>query len=630
MLDGTGDGTGEQKLNTSPKAMDEVVATMLHCHGSALRANLHNMVRRLVFFVVAMAVMWLPASARSQSGNGNQAASPSMGQTNSGATIQPGTPAAQSSPAEGNSGQRIALQKAGRLLATGKAAEAQATYQEVLKADPASIPAQVGLIHSFIMQQKLEEARAATEASLAQNPNSPEILLVQGDLQFAGGNFPDAERSYIKAQNLKPTAPGPYLGLAHVYRANSLYRRAFDNMKRAHELAPNDVTVQLLWFHSLPQEDRIPALQYFLATPAPNPQTAKALQQYLAFLKKNAGVVSHPCKLVSQVHEMDTSLYPIARGGAALGASGLAVKINNQEMHLALDTGASGVLLGRAAADKLGLERLGYQAIAGTGDSGKQGGFAAVANRIRVGDLEFADCPIRVTEAANPVTGQDGLIGPDVFSAYLVDIDIPGAELRLSPLPKRPDEAAAPTALKTLERESDELESEGPDNAPSDKSPAEVPDVPRDAYVAPEMSDWAKVYRFGHLLLIPTKVNDTGPMFFLIDTGAFNNVLAIKAAQELTQLRSDPHTSVMGLSGSVGKVYRAEKATLNFGRYEQKNEDIVTFDLSNMSRATGTQVSGILGFNMLRMLQVKIDYRDGLVDFHYDPNRLPKQLQPNK
>ncbi len=588
------------------------------------------MVRRLVFFVVAMAVICLPASAVSQSGNGDQAASPqspNMSRTNSGATIQPNASAAQSSPAKANS--VLALQRAERLLATGKAAEAQARYQEILKADPSSIRAQVGLIHSFIAQQKLQEAQAVADASLTQNPNSPDILLVKGDLQFAQGKLPDAESSYVKAVNLKPTAPGPYVGLAHVYRAYSLYRRAFDNMKRAHELAPNDISVQLLWFHSLPQPDRIPALRYFLATPAPNPQTAKALQQYLAFLKKNAGVGSHACKLVSQVHETDTNLYPIARGGAELGASGLVVKINNREMHLALDTGASGVVLGRAAADKLGLQRLGYQAISGTGDAGKQGGFAAAANTMGVGDLEFADCPIRITEAANPVTGQDGLIGTDVFSAYLINIDIPGSKLRLSPLPKRPDEAVAPTALKTIERESDELESEDPDNTPSGKS-AEVPDVPRDAYVAPEMSDWAKVYRFRHLLLIPTKVNDTGPMFFLIDTGAFNNVLSIKAAQDLTQVRSDPNTNVSGLGGSVGKVYRAEKATLNFGRYEQKNEDIVTFDLSNMSRATGTQVSGILGFNMLRILQIKIDYRDGLVDFHYDPSRLPKQNQPNK
>jgi hypothetical protein len=32
-------------------------------------------------------------------------------------------------------------------------------------------------------------------------------------------------------------------------------------------------------------------------------------------------------------------------------------------------------------------------------------------------------------------------------------------------------------------------------------------------------------------------------------------------------------------------------------------------------------VSGTLGFAMLRMLDIKIDYRDGMVDFTYDKNR---------
>jgi hypothetical protein len=30
-------------------------------------------------------------------------------------------------------------------------------------------------------------------------------------------------------------------------------------------------------------------------------------------------------------------------------------------------------------------------------------------------------------------------------------------------------------------------------------------------------------------------------------------------------------------------------------------------------------VSGILGFAMLRMLNIKLDYRDGLVDFEFKP-----------
>jgi hypothetical protein len=56
----------------------------------------------------------------------------------------------------------------------------------------------------------------------------------------------------------------------------------------------------------------------------------------------------------------------------------------------------------------------------------------------------------------------------------------------------------------------------------------------------------------------------------------------------------------------------------------------VTFDMSSISKSTGTEVSGILGFAMLRILQIKIDYRDGLVDFIYNPNHLPKGMRIGK
>ena len=50
--------------------------------------------------------------------------------------------------------------------------------------------------------------------------------------------------------------------------------------------------------------------------------------------------------------------------------------------------------------------------------------------------------------------------------------------------------------------------------------------------------------------------------------------------------------------------------------------EVVTFDLSPESRRLGTEVSGFLGFDMLRLLEIKLDYRDGLVDFEYDPKRI--------
>jgi hypothetical protein len=44
---------------------------------------------------------------------------------------------------------------------------------------------------------------------------------------------------------------------------------------------------------------------------------------------------------------------------------------------------------------------------------------------------------------------------------------------------------------------------------------------------------------------------------------------------------------------------------------------MVTLDLTNVSNAVGTEISGVLGFAMLVMLEMKIDYRDGLVNFTY-------------
>jgi hypothetical protein len=74
---------------------------------------------------------------------------------------------------------------------------------------------------------------------------------------------------------------------------------------------------------------------------------------------------------------------------------------------------------------------------------------------------------------------------------------------------------------------------------------------------------------------------------------------------------------VKGLSGSVKSVKTADKVMIQFAHFRQENDDLVSFDLSSVSRSTGTEVSGILGFAMLRMLNIKIDYRDGLVDFSF-------------
>ena len=162
---------------------------------------------------------------------------------------------------------------------------------------------------------------------------------------------------------------------------------------------------------------------------------------------------------------------------------------------------------------------------------------------------------------------------------------------------------------------------QGGEGKPAD-TPPQAAAGPQDRYIAPEMADYSKVFRFGHELLIPTTVGKASPKLFLIDTGAMMNTISPEAAREVTKVHGDSDMHVRGISGSVKDVYTADKAMLQFSHFRQENQDLVAIDLSGISKGTGTEVSGILGFTTLRMFTIRIDYRDGLVDFVYnDPKK---------
>jgi hypothetical protein len=235
----------------------------------------------------------------------------------------------------------------------------------------------------------------------------------------------------------------------------------------------------------------------------------------------------------------------------------------------------------------------------GIGDKGAVSSFIGVAKSIKIGDLEFQGCRVEVMDR-NSVAEEDGLIGGDVFSHFLVNINFPDSRLELTALPPMPPPSATEKALTE-----------------------KYPKIARfrDGFIPPELKNFTPVYRFGHELLIPTRINDLPTKLFLIDTGAFSDTISPDAAREVTKVRSDSNYKVKGLSGAVNNVFTADELTLTFSHYRQPARDVVAFDTSGISNGTGTEVSGTLGFAMLYQMQLKIDYRDGLVDFVYDPNR---------
>jgi tetratricopeptide (TPR) repeat protein len=526
---------------------------------------------------------------------------------------------------------RPELAAADQLYRAGKFAEAEAGYRALLNTESKLVPAQVGLVRAMLRQQKIDEALDTVNNALTVQPNSATLLAAKGDVQFRRAEMSGAELSYLAAKKLDRQEVHSYLGLARLYRSYSMYRTAYGELQIAHEIAPDDIEVQRAWLGMLSRKERLAALEAYLAGSHPDDEEeTKGMTEYLEFLKATADKPIHACRLVSKVEQTETNLETTyAEDGRHIRGIGLSVKLNDRNVHLLLDTGAGGIMVSRKVAEKAGLTRISDVHYGGIGDKGLQGGYTAVADHIRIGELEFQDCVVAVSDRRS-LTDNDGLIGADVFGGYLIDLDLPGERLKLSPLPKRPEDTVAPKSLNSEGEEQANAEQkedsatertlkEPKSSTPSSETPRRLP---RDRYVAPEMVNWTKVFRFGHAILVPTSVNDSKPVLFGLDTGAFSNILSLRVGQQVGKVSSDYRDRVGGLNGDVNRVYSSDKATLTFGHFRQPNLGIITLDLSNVSRRTGTEVSGFLGFAMLRQLEVELDYRDGLVDFKYDPKRV--------
>ena len=111
------------------------------------------------------------------------------------------------------------LAAADQLYRAGKFAEAEASYQAILKTDSKLMPAQVGSVRAMLRQQKIDEAMEEVNKALAQQPNEAPLLAAKGDVLFRRGEMTDAEGSYLAAKKLDPKAVRAYLGLARLYRS---------------------------------------------------------------------------------------------------------------------------------------------------------------------------------------------------------------------------------------------------------------------------------------------------------------------------------------------------------------------------------------------------------------------------
>jgi hypothetical protein len=73
--------------------------------------------------------------------------------------------------------------------------------------------------------------------------------------------------------------------------------------------------------------------------------------------------------------------------------------------------------------------------------------------------------------------------------------------------------------------------------------------------------------------------------------------------------------------------YSGDKIVFRFAHLQQEKGNVLSYATSRFSKSLGTEISGFIGFDMLGVLVVKIDYRDGLMDFQYSAHQGYQHIQ---
>lgn len=492
----------------------------------------------------------------------------------------------------------------------GNAKEAETLYRDALSKSPHDGALTAGLVRSLLREQKVEDASSTISSELALAPTAVPLLTASAEVEYRQGKIAEAAGTADQAFRIDPCNPRLYLIRARIFRLNSMYASERRAIGVAHALDPSDVDIRRTWFGTLPLSQRIDQQKQFLASAnGLDPEERARSERGLTNLMNQESNPDQTCHVASNLTSAELPLVPILSQGNStrIQTWGLHVLFNNNATVLGVDTGASGLIINRAIAERAGLKPIARFQIGGVGDQGPQGAYVAHVDSIRMGALEFRDCMVEVTDRKD-ILSMDGLIGTDVFSSYLVTLDYPMRKFLLSQLPLRPTDGTGTAATLNTDGGNQVGGATGAGSAQS-----------QDRYISPMMKDYSPFFRSGHYIIVPTRLNGKTDRLFLVDTGASSSAISPEAGRAVTKVHGSDPGSVRGLSGDVARVSFSEAVLFQFAGIQQQNNDLYSFDTSGMSRGAGLEISGFLGSTVLRQLTISIDYRDGLIKFAYDP-----------
>jgi tetratricopeptide (TPR) repeat protein len=446
---------------------------------------------------------------------------------------------------------------------------AAAAFRKIVDAKPGA-EAYAGLVRSLLKADDVKAAEESSQKALTILPESAIIHAERGDVDYRRGLIPQAEEEYRTALELDDKCARAWLGQGKVDAVYTRHSKAKTAITKAHDLDPQDSDAFYEWAIRLAYPENVTALERHLAEFHNDPEAERHEREYKDFVKALGG--RKTWVLARDVERAEIKMEALSVGARlVLRGYGLRVRLNDRAtVTLLVDTGSSGITITRKLAERIGASKLSEQALEGVGKSGPAVGYKAWVDKIVIGDLEFHDCFVHATP--REIAEVDGIIGMDVFSQYLITLDLPARKLRLEPMPARSN----------------------------DGSPAQA-------------EAFTQTFTVGHFLLLPAEVGKKASGLFVVDSGSNANTISPELARSMPEMRAF-NSPMSGASGVVNSAFIADDAPLRFARVN-RSDRISTLDLHSVSKDLGIEISGQIGFSAMENMKLTIDYRDGLVQF---------------
>jgi hypothetical protein len=119
-----------------------------------------------------------------------------------------------------------------------------------------------------------------------------------------------------------------------------------------------------------------------------------------------------------------------------------------------------------------------------------------------------------------------------------------------------------------------------------------------------------------NLVYVRTRVNNSAPLWFILDTGASATILNERVAKELG-LRAGRREKGTGTGGAI-EVGMIEGVSLSLPGATVSSQTVGAFPLDQFAPIAGRRVGGIIGYDFIKEFVLEIDYAAGVLNL-YEP-----------